>query len=101
MKKFINGVSAPVIDSPSLDAKADDNHGHNASEIGGGTLSVALAWPGAEIVVVKARGDFGAAPGSLPAVRPAGTRTDVTVVYRSDTDPGALAFDHDVWERVT
>lgn len=71
------------------------SHTHTAADLTSGTLALARVAAGATIVVDKAKGGFGAAAGSWPAARPT-SRTDVTVWWIGDTEPGSIAVNGDV-----
>lgn len=76
----------------ALQGKADDSHVHAPGDISGGTFSLDLMPPGYTHTVDKAKnGDVW--PGSRPSAR-----TDITVIWKGDTDPGALAIEGDEWK---
>lgn len=66
----------------------------DASALTTGTLNAARLPAGSIFVVDKVKNG-----GSWPGARPT-ARTDVTVIWVGDTDPGALSINGDEWDQV-
>lgn len=77
--------------------KAPLSHGHNASDVNSGTLSIERMPQGATITIDKAKATFGSAAGAWPTSRPS-ARIDIVFVWKGDTDPGTIALAGDEWK---
>ena len=89
-------VAATIGLQTALDGKAASVHGHSAADVTSGLLNLARLPAGSILTVIKARGDFGAAPGAWPVARPT-ARTDITVYWEGNTDPGGIVGAYDKW----
>lgn len=70
----------------------------NAAALTTGLLNIERAPAGSVFNYDKVKGGYGTPAGSLPSARMT-TRTDITIIWTSDTDPSAIAIPGDKWDR--
>lgn len=86
------GGSRYAVNCADLGAtRAPLSHSHDSAQFSSGTLLYSAMTPGTVITVDKVK-NGNSWPGSRPTAR-----TDVTVHWVGDTDPGGIAINGDVW----
>ena len=89
----VNAARLGVIEDGIEAAQAlAENHTHPASAITSGTLGVARVAVGSQLIVDKVKNG-----NNWPSARPT-ARTDVSIEWVGNTDPGSIAIDGDSWD---